>query len=1808
MSDIILNVDANIKAAEAKIGKLGNKSINLNVKNFNQPLGKITGQLGEFEKSLEASNARVIAFGASAGAIYALQRALSETVRSAIEVQKSLADINVILNLSSASLSKFGASLFDIAKSTGNSFNTVATAATELSRQGLGVEETLKRTENALILTRLSGLQAADAVAALTAAINGFSREALTSSEIVNKFAAVDAAFAVSSADLAEAIKRVGSSASEAGVSLDELIAIVTTAQQITARGGAVIGNSFKTIFTRLQRTDVLDSLNQLGIATQTQEGNTRPLINILTDLSKTYDDLSDSQKSQIAELVGGVFQINILKASLSDLNKEYSIYSRALQISGSATNEAISRNQELNKTFSSLINQTLANLTQAGAKFGGEAFLPGIEKVLGSVNKFLADFNVEDTESLGAKVGQGFVKGLGDFLSGPGIIVGAKVLFTIFERLAVFSADALKTVLGLNAKSLEQAQIQRQIFDLLSKNPQIIAQINQGSLTVEQTQQLILKTIQQQTAAMQQQIGLAKTLASSLSQAGLSIATKGIAKGNIQAKFAGYIPNFANQNQLVENIGAAQHGYKAGKAYKKTLYDGSGGSFSAIVNSAEDISTFRNSAGKKATIVQPPNGFAKGFIPNFAKTITSDYPEKNRPSTKLGLIYAQKAPLNKDTGGVATFGGYDIPIKFQSSGFSGKRIKKPKDADLEKQLGDYIVKFTNNFANKIFEPNGQLQKSAKITSADELSNIGSFKSITGTVFETAVDLAAGKINEGRGQNAGIDFASPNQFIRNLFNGIAASQLEAKVNADPAQLNSVAQKAIQNGLISPELKKIIENLGGQYETQKKKAGQRKANVKLISKADGYIPNFAALNDAIQREKNAGINASLIKIGSDLELQSKSNPLGLGIYNTKDEPGGLKQGIRNARSSGYIPNFAQAKSKAFDPTFREQVFGAEERSIIKAEELKQPLNRLKASFITTATKTKEIGEALTTSKGKLGEMQSKLVFASFGFSLLSGQLKEFSGNSSFTRVATAASDAASTFSSIAGVIPGPIGLVAGGAAALGQTLYKVQSSIDNAGLQEIQKTFEQSRENFGKLSDATQRYISVFEGLQEATKKGDPSITAKLQAELNTTLLQIPEEYRNLIASSGSLKETQNNVSKIITQEGSKIQQQNVSAAIASVVESSYTFGDALENSADSLVIGIAKIISNNDEALDQVLKERKKKDVFAASESGATKGRGLGASLFAGLSLENQNKVIQDVINNNLKLVGTQKEVIDGLKEYGVSNENLSVLNNLTIKDLEILIKGFRDGASTIQKSSEDFSENIKKTAYELTNMSEIIKLVGDRMSQQSEYSRSLDYTQSQSSRNVGIERVKGVANINAITGDEFSKIRDQGKINQTEIYAKGQDELFNAQQKYYSTSNQLQTDFSQNLYGIQNELAKGSITQEQASAKLSEALIPYAIKQEQANEELINNQKIIANQTNEAIALDQTRNELLRNQAEILRDIAIAGGAQGYLDYNELNSLAEIDFNKRIAEDPFASKEARGRAAGRVLQETVSLTGEKNRPEYAGLEQMFTEGRAENLKSIGEALNERLSSFGAQGVTSRLTESDRYTIAARQAATITGKPLMQIEENNQGKKYQEQFLNADELKKINQQTLDQIIKGGEAQINLTTDLANSVLDLNNPINSVRETIEVGNVNLNTSLTALNNGLSSVFPNQGNIDVPLSSISSQIDNAINALSAKLDSLTSAISNSTAEQKRNNEKSSTPQANNSQVNTNVVSQISQLKSQVNNLTSSVKSTSSAVKSLGQTVNQPSIIPSASGPSSSYSPGATDMVFSRYSNVA
>jgi len=947
---IIIDVLGNTRPLEKEIQRVASQSFNLNGKSFSAPLGKISGQLGEFEKSLAASNARVIAFGASAGAIYAVQKAFQETIKSVIDVEKALTDINVILNVSQKSLNEFGSGLFKIAKDTGTSFQEVTRAATEFSRQGLGVSDTLKRTSDALVLTRLSGLDVVSSVEAITAALNSFNQTSITSNQLINKLAAVDASFAVSSGDLAEAIKRVGSSAQDAGVSLDQLVALVTSAQQTTSRGGAVIGNSFKTIFTRLERPRVLDSLDELGVKTRDVQGNALPLIQVLQDLSKTFDTLGGSQRAQIAELVGGVFQINILKAALSDLSKEYSIYSQALDISTGSADEANQRNEALNQTLAATINKTLVNLQGAASQIGEVAFGPAIERALGGLNSVLENFSSsKDTESIGEKIGQSLLSGLGNFLSGPGLLLGLATTFKVFERLTVFAADAFKSLSSVSAQNTNQQALQTQILNLLGKNPQIIENINKGNLSTTTLHSQILSLIEKETAAMQQQVAIANSLAKSLAAVGVTVASAGIYKGAAIAKnkALGFIPNFAASEEIT---GALMGGYSPG-SIRKTSIPKYG---QVTYNTAETVKKFdgfsqqaimppgQSPAGKAyKNNFQDIHGFNpyadRGFIPNFASYNINGQYYKNASAvgnaiykgkiTKADAAQAgytsttesnslkgqqklteasvsSKSPLlalnksgSKDGYTFKRGGQPPIDVKFpvigfnrDSVGFNLNSLKENLDVVINKSIGEFA---SSIYATRKISPPVDLPSTIESAKKQSEGLSGAIEGTIGGIFESAFRAAFGKSVKASDSGA-FDVSSIPKDLPLFFPGAKIGASGDFKNSDSGgNRESMALKILRNQ--RPDLLKMIN--------------QKTA-------ASGFIPNFSPIKKALNAEKKLGGNGALdFEPGFGLYVRDKNTQKNFNDVK-KDHPEGLGKAMRNSfavqkntAAFGFVPNFA-----------------------------------------------------------------------------------------------------------------------------------------------------------------------------------------------------------------------------------------------------------------------------------------------------------------------------------------------------------------------------------------------------------------------------------------------------------------------------------------------------------------------------------------------------------------------------------------------------------------------------------------------------------------------------------------------------------------------------------------------------------------------------------------------------------------------------------------------------------------------------------------------------------------------------------
>ena len=624
------SIQAGVQAYNQRFAQNNPINLSINQRAFSQPLGRMTGDVKDFEAALAASNARVIAFGASTAVLGGVIRSFKELANVTIDVEKNLADINRVFGLTTSQLQKFSTDLFSVGKQTASSFDDASKAALEFSRQGLKAEEVLIRTKDALTLARVAGISTANSVDALTSTINGFAATGVTTTQILNKLVAVEQDFAVGAGDLAEALSRTGQAAQEAGVSLDQLNALVTAAQQSTARGGAVIGNALKTIFTRLQRTETLDQLEAFNIAVRDVQGNTLPAVTVLQNFAGAYKNLGDAQRAQLSEQVAGVYQVNILKAIVGDLNKSQGVYAGALQRGASATNEAEVATAKLNQTLDALLKQTATSTQQLANNIGKVTFEPlarygteQLKSLVESMNEIL------EGEGVGSTFANGLLKGIRNVIAGPGAIAAFFTLFKLIQNSFTYLAQALPQIAGITTETQNRKNIEQSILQIMQQQGPV-SQALAGSMGNQAAQaQLLLQLARQQTAEYQIQSTLAKQLATQL--AGQGVRVKG--SGGLQATRAGgYIPA---ATRIAEAVGAQAGGYAPGKVVKSPV----GG----VMNTAEDVKyvpgfaqPFINPpAGSKAGRAHRQNAIsrtgvdpymANGFMPNFAKLDERDY------------------------------------------------------------------------------------------------------------------------------------------------------------------------------------------------------------------------------------------------------------------------------------------------------------------------------------------------------------------------------------------------------------------------------------------------------------------------------------------------------------------------------------------------------------------------------------------------------------------------------------------------------------------------------------------------------------------------------------------------------------------------------------------------------------------------------------------------------------------------------------------------------------------------------------------------------------------------------------------------------------------------------------------------------------------------------------------------------------------------------------------------------------------------------------------------------------------------------
>lgn len=160
--------------------------------------------------------------------------------------------------------------LFKTALSMSVSVDKAAEIAKIWAQQGYELKEVATLTATALLGVNAANLTAGQSVEFLTSAIKSFNIEAEKTTGVIDSIMAIQADFAITSANLAKGMQVAGAITAQLGGSMNELFGMMTAIGEVTRETGNVIGNSLKTQLARMQQPRTIAYLERLGIATQT--------------------------------------------------------------------------------------------------------------------------------------------------------------------------------------------------------------------------------------------------------------------------------------------------------------------------------------------------------------------------------------------------------------------------------------------------------------------------------------------------------------------------------------------------------------------------------------------------------------------------------------------------------------------------------------------------------------------------------------------------------------------------------------------------------------------------------------------------------------------------------------------------------------------------------------------------------------------------------------------------------------------------------------------------------------------------------------------------------------------------------------------------------------------------------------------------------------------------------------------------------------------------------------------------------------------------------------------------------------------------------------------------------------------------------------------------------------------------------------------------------------------------------------------------------------------------------------------------
>lgn len=299
-------------------------------------LKKLKGANNEFGAGVNAMG-DLLKKGLKFGVAY---RLIVDVFRAGIEALKNTVRVMVEMDRIAGQIAKVAPALFlgeggaenlnkvlregiEISRRYGTELESTTEAMTLFFQQGLTATEAIARTDAAMRLATVTGLQLGESVEVVTAVMRVFAAELENPIRLVDALSKVEQNQAVTAREVSRALLQAGSTAQQLGLSFEDLTGITAAVATATRQTGKEIGTAFRFILPRLTSIEAIKVLNKesIGLFKTMDDGSVdlRRASDVLDDLAIRWDGLSTAVQANIAASVAGRRRMNSFLALMNN-------------------------------------------------------------------------------------------------------------------------------------------------------------------------------------------------------------------------------------------------------------------------------------------------------------------------------------------------------------------------------------------------------------------------------------------------------------------------------------------------------------------------------------------------------------------------------------------------------------------------------------------------------------------------------------------------------------------------------------------------------------------------------------------------------------------------------------------------------------------------------------------------------------------------------------------------------------------------------------------------------------------------------------------------------------------------------------------------------------------------------------------------------------------------------------------------------------------------------------------------------------------------------------------------------------------------------------------------------------------------------------------------------------------------------------------------------------------------------------------------------------------------------------------------